>query len=85
MSTNAVTNRQPRLIYVVCIANDGYETELLIGKVYRVLRPLKGDRPVEIRVVDESGEDYLYPAKWFVKVELPPKAKRVLSRLPTAA
>jgi hypothetical protein len=32
-----------------------------------------------MRVIDESGEDYLYPAKWFVPVELPAKAKRVLS------
>jgi hypothetical protein len=85
MSTNAATARQSRPTYVVCIANYGYETELVIGKVYRVHRPIKGDRPVELRVVDESGEDYLYPAKWFVKVEIPPKARRVLSRLPAAA
>jgi hypothetical protein len=85
MSTNAATTRQSHPAYVVCIANDGYETELVIGKVYRVLRPGKGDRAVDLRVIDESGEDYLYPARWFVKVELPPKAKRVLSRLPAAA
>ena len=84
MSISAATSRRTRSLYVVCIVNDGYETELVIGKVYRALRPMKGDRAADLRVVDESGEDYLYPAKWFVKVELPLKAKRVLSRPPAA-
>jgi hypothetical protein len=39
----------------------------------------RNDRPSDLRVIDESGEDYLYPAKWFVSVQLPPKAKRVLA------
>jgi len=65
--------------FVVCIEAGEYEGELVLGKVYRTLKPAKNDRLDDRRVIDESGEDYLYPAKWFVPVELPAKAKRVLA------
>jgi len=49
-----------------------------VGKVYRVLRPQRGDRPYDLRVVDEEGEDYLYPARRFVKIDLPLRARKAL-------
>jgi hypothetical protein len=48
-----------------------YEADLIVGKIYRVVRPARNDRPRDIRILDESGEDYLYPQEWFVPVALP--------------
>lgn len=72
-------NGRSRWRYVVCLNNRGYAGSLDRGKIYRVI----GDSDAEvhglIRVVDESGEDYLYPAKWFVAVELPAIARRAVA------
>jgi hypothetical protein len=48
------------------------------SKIYSVIKPLPGDPPYDLRIVDEEGEDYLYPADRFVVVSLPPKARRLL-------
>jgi len=64
--------------FAVCIENGGYEIDLVVGKIYRVVKPKRNDGPSDIRIVDESGEDYLYPRRWFVSVELPLKARRAL-------
>ncbi len=55
-------NRHAR--FVVCVNNSGYPASLEVGKSYKVL-PDDNAEPDEIRVVDESGEDYLYPADYF--------------------
>jgi len=65
--------------YVLCVENSGNEVSLEIGKVYRRIRPHKKDFAGWIRVIDESGEDYLFPAKRFVPVELPARAKRAIA------
>lgn len=66
--------------FAVCIANTDCE-DLEIGKVY-VIRPDAAARQEgHVRVVDESGDDYLYPESYFVSVDLPDKAKDAL--LPT--
>ena len=62
--------------FAVCIRNGEYEVDLVVGKIYRVLRRKRNDRPSDIRIVDESGEDYLYPQEWFVSVDLPAKARK---------
>jgi len=64
--------------FAVCIHNGEYDVDLIIGKIYRVMKPKRNDRPSDIRVLDESGEDYLYPRTWFVPVALPLKAKKAL-------
>jgi hypothetical protein len=53
----------------VCIANTGYE-DLEVRKVYRVLADTKAAELGCLRVIDESGEDYLYPADRFMALEL---------------
>lgn len=65
--------------FVLCVENAGNEVSLEVGKVYRQIRPHKNDMKNWIRVIDESGEDYLFPAKRFVPVELPASAKRVIA------
>src|SRR2546422_1370903 len=61
--------------YALCVENRGAE-DLEIRKVYRVLHDKGAAAAGYVRVIDESGEDYLYPAAYFVSVELPQKAKR---------
>ena len=66
------TNRQrakPR--YVVCVKNEGYPASLERRKIYQALSDSQAAAHNLIRVVDESGEDYLYPADYFVAVTLP--------------
>ena len=52
--------------FTICIRGDADHDDLIVGKVYRVIRPKRNDRVSDIRVVDESCEDYLYPRAWFV-------------------
>ena len=56
--------------FVVCIKNDGYPVSLEVRKIYQVLPDDQAVGHQLIRVVDESGEDYLYPADYFAPVEL---------------
>ncbi len=65
--------------FAVCIENGEYDVDLIVGKIYRLVRPRRNDQPSDIRVLDESGEDYLYPRDWFVPVRLPMRAKRALA------
>jgi len=61
--------------YAFCLDNNGYSASLEPRKIYLVLPDEDAQSKKMLRVIDESGEDYLYPAKLFVTVELPPKAK----------
>ena len=63
--------------FVLCINNEDCE-DLEVGKVYRVLPDASAVRSGFLRVIDESGEDYLYSADLFVPIELPHGAKRAL-------
>lgn len=64
---------------VICVRNDDYPASLELRKIYRSLPEPDAQRRGLIRVVDESGEDYLYPADHFVAVELPEAVARRLS------
>ena len=72
--------RRPR--FVVCIDNSGYPASLELHKIYRVFADDSAAASGDLRVVDESGEDYLYPAEWFVPVELPRRVRTSLLRRP---
>lgn len=56
---------------VICVRNDDYPASLEVRKVYRVLPDTTAAQHDFMRVIDESGEDYLYPADYFIRVELP--------------
>ena len=71
--------RQPSKQFALCIANAGNEASLILGKVYRIVPDAKAAKDDLVRIIDESGEDYLYPAEYFVLVELPSKMARALS------
>jgi hypothetical protein len=66
-------------MYFLCINNRGYGGSLLVGKVYKIIKPEPNDCPSDLRVVDEEGEDYLYGADRFVPIELPLRARRAVS------
>jgi hypothetical protein len=57
--------------FAVCVMNKGYEASLERNKIYALVSDPDAEREGDLRVVDESGEDYLYPAKWFVAIEVP--------------
>ena len=66
---------------VVCVANEGNEVSLQLWKIYKTLRDDDAESEGFLRIVDESGEDYLYPADCFVSVSFP---KAVQERLAAA-
>lgn len=57
--------------FVVCIDNSAYPASLELHKIYRVLPDEEAAQDGDIRVIDESGEDYLYAAEWFVPINVP--------------
>ena len=66
--------------FALCVDNDGYEASLIPGKVYSIVSDLRGAQDDLIRIVDESGEDYLYHKSHFVLVDFPPAVrKRILA------
>ena len=66
--------------FVVCVKNKGYEVSLETRKIYQVLRDPDAAMHKQLRVIDESGEDYLYPESYFAPIELPqPVRKAVLA------
>lgn len=64
--------------FVVCIRNRGYRASLELRKIYQVLPDKDAESTGHLRVIDESGEDYLYPAQWFIALELPQSISRAL-------
>lgn len=63
---------------MICVDNRGYESSLEIRKLYEVLPDKVAAKHHQIRVIDESGEDYLYPEKFFAPVRLPHTTKEKL-------
>ena len=57
--------------FVVCIRNEGYEVSLELRKIYQVISDTAADRHHLLKVIDESGEDYLYPQDFFLPIDLP--------------
>ena len=68
--------------YVICISNDGYEASLELRKLYEVVSDPTAEAHGQLRIIDESGEDYLYANSMFVGIELP---KAVQDQIQSAA
>ncbi len=69
---------QPVYQYVICISNVDYPASLELHKLYRVLPDEQAAADGDLRVIDESGEDYLYPAEYFLKISVSKKAEKSL-------
>lgn len=66
--------------YAVCVRNDECE-DLEIRRIYQILPDKRAARDGYLRVVDESGEDYLYPETYFAPVKLPQQARRAVAAI----
>lgn len=63
---------------MICVDNRGYEASLEIRKVYVVITDKDAQKHGQIRIIDESGEDYLYPETFFAAIRLPASTKEKL-------
>lgn len=71
--------------FALCIDNSDYQASLIPGKVYRILPdPLAAEDDL-LRIIDESGEDYLFDKSYFVLVDFPPAVRKKILALEGAA
>lgn len=71
-----ITATEPH--FVICIANTEYPAALEVRKIYQVLPDADAAQYEYLRIIDESGEDYLYPAAYFVPIDLPQAVQEAL-------
>jgi len=76
--------KSPSKSFALCIDNSEYQASLVTGKVYRILRDPRAAKDDLIRIVDQTGEDYLYHKDHFVFVDFPPAVKRKILALASA-
>ena len=69
---------EPR--FVVCVKNKNYAASLELRKLYQVIADGVAAKLGQIRVIDESGEDYLYPEEYFIPIQLPESAEKAVRR-----
>jgi hypothetical protein len=68
--------KQPTKQFALCLENQGNEASLILGKVYRILRDARAAKDDLVRIVDESGEDYLFHKSQFAFVDFPQAVRR---------
>jgi hypothetical protein len=88
-SANA-TSTKPRLLesdvkFVLCVRDKGYEASLERNKIYVALKDAKASRDGAFRVIDESGEEYLYSKERFIAISLPKPARDSVLKSASAA
>ncbi len=67
--------------YVICLSNEGYAASLEVRKLYELIPDAKAAAKHCIRIVDEDGEDYLYPENLFMPMEVPETVSLALHKL----
>ena len=65
--------------YVVCVDNKDFEVSLELRKIYKVIEDTSAHAHGQVRIIDESGEDYLYPSQLFVGIDIPASLRARLS------
>jgi hypothetical protein len=76
--------RQPTKPFALCVDNANYKASLILGKVYRIIPDPEAAKDDLVRIVDESGDDYLFHKSLFVFVDLPKAIAKKLRSLETA-
>ncbi len=66
--------------FAICVDNREYPASLELHKIYRVLPDKDAQADGDMRIIDESGEDYLFPADYFIPIELPQTIVRELNK-----
>lgn len=64
--------------FALCISNEDYEASLMPRKIYEVIPDNEAEKDNFLRIIDESGEDYLYHNSYFVVAEFPKKIEKAL-------
>ena len=77
--------RQTTKPFALCVDNAGYQASLIPGKIYRIIPDTSAAKDDLVRVVDESGEDYLHHKSHFVFVDFPPAIRKKIFALEGAA
>jgi hypothetical protein len=72
--------KRSELQFAVCVKNKNYGAALELRKLYQVVADASATKLHQIRVIDESGDDYLYPEEYFVPVHLPQSAEKAIRR-----
>ncbi len=72
--------KKPSVRFVLCVKNKNHPASLELRKVYKSIPDRAASAHRLVRVIDESGEDYLYPEDYFVPLKLPSAVKRQLAR-----
>src|SRR5512139_2557220 len=75
MKTTKSTTR-----FVICVDNSEYPASLELHKIYRVIPDKEAQADGDLRIIDESGEDYLYPSDYFLSIQLPQAIVRALNK-----
>ena len=71
--------RRPHVRYLLCVRNEGYPASLMTRRLYEHLPDPDAEAHGLVRVVDESGDDYLYPEKLFANLDLPMPVLRAIA------
>jgi hypothetical protein len=82
--TKPIMKKPSPVRFAICLENKGSE-DLVVRKVYQVLEDDRAEKQGLLRIIDESGEDYLYPASYFFFIEVPQKVERALRQRASAA
>ena len=77
--------KRPTTLFALCVDNADYKASLIPGKVYRMIPDPRAAKDDLVRVVDESGEDYLYHKSFFLFVEFPRAVARRIRALEHAS
>jgi len=77
-SSRAGARRRAEPRFVICVQNKDYEASLQVRRIYRAIPDERATGHHYLRVIDESGEDYLYPNSYFVTIEFPEAVKKAL-------
>jgi hypothetical protein len=76
----SMTRKNNKTHYVVCVSNRGYRASLVLRRIYRTVPDGEAARRSLVRVVDESGEDYLYPTTMFVAIDIPQEVVKAFKK-----
>ena len=77
--------KPPSKTFALCVDNTDHEASLIRGKVYRILPDPRAAKDDLVRIVDESGEDYLYHRSYFVFVDFPKAVKKRILAMESAS
>jgi hypothetical protein len=74
------TGKQLKSRFAICVDNSDYPASLELHKIYRVMPDEDAKKDGDLRIIDESGEDYLYPSEYFLLIDIPRGIARSLNK-----